>query len=142
MRRLLMASVAAVGLATGIGASAFAADLPIYTKAPPMAPYYNWTGFYAGVDVGYAWNDPTVTFTGNDPLSTALLDGTLASKFGIPGTAMGPIRFNDQGAFGGADVGYNSAWKRTSTCPPLKAREPLQTRLGNLLPTGHRRFRG
>jgi outer membrane immunogenic protein len=36
-----------------------AADLPIFTKAPVIAP--SWTGFYIGGEVGYAWGrDHTV----------------------------------------------------------------------------------
>jgi outer membrane immunogenic protein len=106
MRRLLMTSVAAVGLATGIGASAFAADLPVYTKAPPLAPYYNWTGFYVGADIGYAWKDPTVTFTPNDSVAANFLNGGI-------GGPVAPISFNDHGVIGGADVGYNWQFNRS-----------------------------
>jgi outer membrane immunogenic protein len=107
MRRLLMASIAAVGLATSIGASAFAADLPVYTKALPIAPYYSWTGFYAGADVGYAWKDPTVTFSPNDPASALLLGGFAGSP------PMGPLSFDDHGVFGGGDIGYNWQFNRS-----------------------------
>jgi outer membrane immunogenic protein len=54
MRRLglaLLASVALVGTAA-------AADLPVKApvyKAPAMAPLYNWTGFYVGLNAGYSW---------------------------------------------------------------------------------------
>jgi outer membrane immunogenic protein len=104
MHRCLLVSAAA--LAFGIGAAS-AADLgapppaPIYTKAPaPVA--YGWTGFYAGAEGGYGWSDPTVTFTGNDPLSVAALTGNF-----IGGQPMGPASFNNTGGFGGAEAGYN-----------------------------------
>jgi outer membrane immunogenic protein len=98
MRRVLLASVAATVLSVGFGYSALGADLPIYTKAPPIA--YSWTGFYAGVDVGYAWKDPTVTYTPNDPVSLAFLTGGV-------GGPIAPISFTDKGAFGGGQLGYN-----------------------------------
>jgi outer membrane immunogenic protein len=51
MRRHLIASIAAAGLASGTAASA--ADLPVYAKAPPMSS--TWTGLYVGENVGYSW---------------------------------------------------------------------------------------
>lgn len=62
MKRLLIASTALVALSFG----AVAADLPSRSApvaAPfvPAAPAFTWTGFYAGVNAGYAWGD----FTGN-----------------------------------------------------------------------------
>ncbi len=58
MKRILFATVGLLALAGSFG-SASAADLsrPAYpTKAAPyMAPGYNWTGFYAGVNGGYGW---------------------------------------------------------------------------------------
>ncbi|HJZ21011.1 MAG TPA: outer membrane protein [Bradyrhizobium sp.] len=56
MKKLLLATVALV--AFGAAVPALAADLaarPVYTKAPPpMAPIYNWTGFYIGGHLGGA----------------------------------------------------------------------------------------
>ena len=53
----------AVALSTVAGSAAFAADLPppvapprapaVYTPAP--VPYYNWTGFYIGGNLGASW---------------------------------------------------------------------------------------
>jgi outer membrane immunogenic protein len=51
MRRILLGAISAVALST----TAFAADLPArtYTKAPaPVAPVYNWGGFYIGLNGG------------------------------------------------------------------------------------------
>ena len=55
--------------------AANAADMPL--KAPPPAPprAYSWTGFYVGGNLGYGWNDPTVTFTPNDIASNAFTCG-------------------------------------------------------------------
>jgi outer membrane immunogenic protein len=52
MKKLLVASFAAVALC---GAPALAADMPV--KAAPALD--DWSGFYLGVNGGYAWSDPT-----------------------------------------------------------------------------------
>jgi outer membrane immunogenic protein len=59
MKRFLLASAGVLVMAASSGA-ALAADLsrpppPMVTKAPYFAPYYNWTGFYAGINGGYGW---------------------------------------------------------------------------------------
>ncbi len=56
MKRLLLSS-AALGLLAG---GAYAADIPVYEPAPMVAPVpvnYDWSGFYAGLNVGHAWTD-------------------------------------------------------------------------------------
>jgi outer membrane immunogenic protein len=53
MNKLLL--VAAGAIALGLTSQASAADLPArtYTKAPPLvAPIYNWSGFYVGINGG------------------------------------------------------------------------------------------
>src|SRR3954465_6238859 len=54
MKKLLLSSVALIGLTVG----ATAADLP---RAPapyvPVAPAFTWTGFYIGVNAGYGWSN-------------------------------------------------------------------------------------
>jgi outer membrane immunogenic protein len=58
----------AVGLrAVGVSAPGFAADLPAqtYTKAPAMiAPFYDWSGFYIGLNAGGASSHECLTITG------------------------------------------------------------------------------
>jgi len=51
MKRLLLGSTILLGMV----ASAAAADLPVYTKAPPPPPMWSWTGFYFGVQGGAGW---------------------------------------------------------------------------------------
>jgi outer membrane immunogenic protein len=85
MRRFLLASAGVLVVAGSIG-GASAADLsrpppPIVTKAPYFAPYYNWTGFYAGINGGYGWGSSNWS--------------ALGSSFDVNG-----------GLFGG-QVGYN-----------------------------------
>ena len=45
-------------VAFGVAAPASAADMPVKAAPPPpVAPIYNWTGFYIGAHVGGAWTD-------------------------------------------------------------------------------------
>src|ERR1700730_2435916 len=57
MKKILVAGIAAAAFC---GAPALAADMPVkgpvYKAAP--APMFNWSGFYVGGHVGYAWSDP------------------------------------------------------------------------------------
>lgn len=56
-----------LGLAAFAATSAMAADMPApgpyYTKAPPPAPVYNWTGLYVDGGFGYGmWEADTTSF--------------------------------------------------------------------------------
>lgn len=67
MKRSLLAAYAA--LAVCIAAPALAADVnprPPCTSCVPAAPYYDWSGFYAGIQTGASWAkaNATVTFGG------------------------------------------------------------------------------
>ena len=64
MKRIL-AAIAVTGLLGSVGA-ATAADLSprSYTKAAPVDPGYNWSGFYLGLNAGYG--------TGNAPTALNL----------------------------------------------------------------------
>jgi outer membrane immunogenic protein len=92
MKTFLIAAAAVLGFT-----AAQAADIAAqpYTKAPPLAPAYNWTGFYAGVNAGYAWEDPTVNYTPNN----AVISG---------GGNVRPVgSWDNSGALGGFQIGYN-----------------------------------
>ena len=54
MKRLLLAGAALLSLMTAASAADLAARP--YTKAPPLSPAYNWSGFYVGVMGGYAFD--------------------------------------------------------------------------------------
>jgi outer membrane immunogenic protein len=79
MKRFLLASTAMLALSGLIG-SAHAADLPrqMVTKAPTyVAPYYNWTGFYIGVNGGGGWGTSAWDTTGSFDVSGAMAGGTV-----------------------------------------------------------------
>ena len=83
---VVVASVVSLG-------GAFAADMAPkrYTKAPIMVdPGYDWTGFYAGLNVGYSW--------GRSNSTVALF---------APFAAFPDVSHNVDGVLGGIQVGYN-----------------------------------
>jgi len=79
MKRVLLASVAALTLAALVG-PATAADLQRRygpaTKAPIYGPGYNWTGFYLGIAGGGGWGRSDWTSTGAFDLSGGIIGGT------------------------------------------------------------------
>jgi outer membrane immunogenic protein len=82
--KLIGSGVAALALLT-TSFAAEAADIPrpVFKGAPrSIVTYYNWTGYYAGINAGYAW------------------DGT--SSWDIP-----PVQNKPQGYLVGATLGYN-----------------------------------
>jgi len=85
MRKLLFATVAVLAAIS----TASAADLPVYTKAPPPAPLFSWTGFYVGLNVGGKW---------------ARTDGHVDAD-GID--TIGLDRTTDSTVIGGGQIGYN-----------------------------------
>jgi outer membrane immunogenic protein len=81
MKAILAASVGVLALA-GALAPAAAADLPrqMPTKAPAyVAPYYNWTGLYIGINGGGAFGDSSWSGmpTGDFDVSGGLVGGTI-----------------------------------------------------------------
>jgi outer membrane immunogenic protein len=90
MKRIL-ATIAMVAFSS---AAASAADMPakVYTKAPVLAPIYNWTGFYVGGHVGYGWGSESWT--------------RIAGSGGEAG--IGTVRsFDLDGALAGGQIGFN-----------------------------------
>jgi outer membrane immunogenic protein len=78
MKRILLASAGVLAMAS----VASAADLPrqMYTKAPPpmAAPYYyNWTGFYIGINGGGAWGTSSWDSTRSFDVSGGMIGGTI-----------------------------------------------------------------
>jgi outer membrane immunogenic protein len=95
---------------SAVGASA--ADLPVrtYTKAPAVvAPFYNWTGFYVGLNAGGAWNQSrAATTTVSDNSSVGYFSAPLVPAIALVGNQ----RINSSGFTGGLTAGYN--WQVSS----------------------------
>jgi outer membrane immunogenic protein len=101
MKRTLIAGAAFASLL--VATSASAADLPVYTKAPPVAVVYDWTGFYIGTNLGYSFGRGTT-----DGTQTI---GSLVAAL----TTVTPMsgRADVNGFIGGGQLGYNwqhGAW--------------------------------
>jgi outer membrane immunogenic protein len=55
-------------LVVAAAASAVGADLstaPAYKAPPPTAPYFDWSGFYGGANVGGGWTSDSLHQTAN-----------------------------------------------------------------------------
>ena len=96
-----LASAVTLGIA-GLGAAS-AADMAVKARPAPVPVDlgYNWSGWYVGVNGGWAWDD-----------STGRLDSFTAA-FGPPiagGAVPTDLGAKREGGFGGGQVGYN--WQR------------------------------
>jgi outer membrane immunogenic protein len=93
-----LASAVTLGIA-GLGAAS-AADMAVKARPAPVPVDlgYNWSGWYVGVNGGWAWDD-----------STGRLDSFTAA-FGPPiagGAVPTDLGAKREGGFGGGQVGYN-----------------------------------
>lgn len=98
----MLKSLLGVGTVFGLMAgSALAADLPRRAAPPPfVAPLpFSWTGFYAGVQAGYAFSDRQTVRTGE-------VDDSGADLF-ISRIGAGAIGMKQQGFVAGGQAGYN-----------------------------------
>src|ERR1700704_1953968 len=96
MRKIISTGIGLLALA-GTIKQAGAADLPTKAtlyKAPPVVRVWSWTGFYAGLNVGYSFGRSGTTESFYDSGTGALLSSI-------------DNRFNMNGAIGGGQVGYN-----------------------------------
>ena len=87
-----------------VSLSAHAADLPMKARPappPPPSPAMGWSGFYLGVNGGYAW--------GSDPI--AFSDAGGASAFFTGGAVPGAVSGSPAGGLFGVQLGYN--WQFT-----------------------------
>src|ERR1700731_4856442 len=74
-RESLMRKLVLAGLAFGaLIMPAMAADMTLY-KAPPPAPYFTWTGFYFGGDVGGAFSSDSAAWTLNPTFGVSAAAG-------------------------------------------------------------------
>ena len=84
---------------------AFAADMGV-PPAPPPAPVYNWTGWYAGVNAGASMGSVKTDFN-IAPVHGVIVGGVNdGGRFSIPGFAGSDTVYPD-GFIGGGQTGYN-----------------------------------
>ena len=87
MRRVLLTTIALLAVAT---TAAVAADLPraMPAKAPAYVPIgYNWTGFYLGINGGYAWGSSEwSSYGGNADPSGGMVGGTAGYNWQAAGS--------------------------------------------------------
>ena len=121
-KQLLLLGVAFGALA--VATSAMAADLPVKApvyKAPVVAPY-NWTGWYAGANIGYSWgrargdfDEPTLAVFGFTSFSDSLRPDGL-----IGGVQLGYNWQNDNKWVFGLEADFQGSAEKDS-----KDRDPL-----------------
>jgi outer membrane immunogenic protein len=97
---LRIAAFCALGIATSAAAEEMATPPSSFVTA--KVPYLAWSGVYFGINGGYAWSNPSVSYVANDPASQA---GTCAIPGGIQCIPTSDFK-RDGGLFGG-QVGYN-----------------------------------
>lgn len=104
MKKFLLSAVSLASLAS----TAIAADLPS-RKAPIVAPPSPmWTGFYAGLNIGYGFGASSSSNTTTVPI----YDGVASTGVGIPSAGLGiansgVVSLNQNGVIGGGQIGYN-----------------------------------
>jgi outer membrane immunogenic protein len=96
---LRIAAFCVVGFATGAVAEEMAT--PPSSFVTTRVPYLAWSGFYFGINGGYAWSNPAVSYVANDPASQVGICGTL----GVANCTNAD--FKRDGALFGGQAGYN-----------------------------------
>jgi len=116
MQKAVGITVAALTLAAS--QAAMAADLgariwppaePVYKAAPAMMAIYNWTGFYAGGNIGYSWGKAETDVTVPGFTVLAATGGALV-PVNIPGSAFSES-LKPGGVIGGGQIGWNSQFR-------------------------------
>jgi outer membrane immunogenic protein len=101
VRSKLISSLAGGAFSFAASGFAFAADMPAIVPPLASAPIYGWTGWYAGLNLGYSWGNAHTDAAGS------------ATSISIPSFTNPPVAFaNSQteplvGVIGGGQVGYN-----------------------------------
>jgi outer membrane immunogenic protein len=106
-----IASIVAL-LAFGMsGAMAEEMAIPPSQFITAKVPYLAWTGFYVGINGGFAWSNSSVAFAANDAASLA---GTCGGGGAPKGQCINSVDFRRDGAVAGGQFGYdwqvNSHW--------------------------------
>lgn len=111
MKKFLLSGAAIAAMLAGGAASA--ADLPAYKAPPPVAAYYNWSGFYVGGFTGGAWGR-----TDTNSLALGTLGNVDLRGAGV--LAGGTVGLNYQVGYWVFGIEADSAWTNFNgnrTCP-------------------------
>lgn len=103
MRRIQIALFGASALSIACVSGAFAADMPIkapITKAPIVAPRYDWSGFYLGGHLGYIWGRTRVEEDGVVTEPSAKTDGAIGGVLAGYNWQNGALVLGIEGDFG------------------------------------------
>ena len=140
MKRFILAACAGL-LAAAMASPSFAADMPGPYVAPAYSPAFNWTGFYAGINGGYAfgktnWTDTTGATTGDFNFTGALAGGTLGYNIQTGSWVWG---FEADGAYSSLKGTDAAACCETKNDWLATARGRFGFAFGQWLPLRHRR---
>ncbi len=109
MKKLLFTSLSTL-VAASVGFPALAADLPSHKAPVVTAPPPMWTGFYAGLNVGYNFGTNSNVLSqniGRKWLYTGYVNQGLGME-GVAAVAMdAAVNNNQSGIIGGGQIGYN-----------------------------------
>ena len=97
---LRIAAFCALGIATSAAAEELATPPASFVTA--QVPYLAWTGLYVGINGGYAWSNPSISYAANDPASLAGICATPGGARCILSTD-----FNRDGGLFGGQIGFN-----------------------------------
>src|SRR5918997_478817 len=121
MKKILLSTTALIAMT----AMAAAADLPARTLAPApipvAAPVFTWSGFYAGINGGYVWNETNIRLRGTTGLAAAALPGRVDlddDGFTIGGHVGGNVQFGVFVAGLEADIAYTHLDRSRSIAVP------------------------
>jgi outer membrane immunogenic protein len=113
--KLIGAGVAALSLlATSFSAQAADIPRPIYKAGPrPVVAYYNWTGFYAGINVGYGFgsSDWSAVPTASNKPKGVLAGGTVGYNW-----QSGAVVYGLEGDFDWSNVKGSATCGGVFTC--------------------------
>ena len=103
VKKSILCSVAlfAFGMA---GASAEEMTAPPSAFITAKVPYLSWTGFYAGINGGFAFGNSSIAYAPHDPAAQA---GTCGGGGAPKGQCIPSPDFRRDGALAGGQIGYN-----------------------------------
>jgi outer membrane immunogenic protein len=99
MKKLLLSATALIGLASAAVAADLPARGPAVAPAPVAVPIFTWTGFYAGLHAGAAWQDRN-----HCPTLATYTNGVATA---VPSFAPNCDGGNRTNFMGGLQLGYN-----------------------------------